>query len=299
MSFQEQERVLFDLLFNREVREDFIENNLSAFKKYDLTEEEKQDFLSIRTDALAADASIRCSIILNQLGKYYPISFCLLSTINGGLNQCTDWIDSELMLSHITQRPVLFGQRMQQWLAQQKINPTILAIQEAELSMAWTRDNLISSPSTHSSSEPTSLEKNWEQRPLEIGEFVSAALLPRPYADIKRTLCPCPESKLWRHLQKTPLQYEQIQPLLESQTQHLLVARAIFSERSLCDPHAHHITLQLSEGFAPLFQHFNGQHSTADLLLNLQANGAPTELLRSIRRGFEQLIQHGMLIFAE
>ena len=51
MSFIEQERALFDLLFNAELREAFLSKRCAALSSYALTPQELADFEMIRPDA--------------------------------------------------------------------------------------------------------------------------------------------------------------------------------------------------------------------------------------------------------
>ena len=67
MSFQEQERALFDLLFDRSLRENFCKNSIVAFSEYALDDHELDDFKEIRPDAIELDASMRTYLILTQI----------------------------------------------------------------------------------------------------------------------------------------------------------------------------------------------------------------------------------------
>ena len=86
MSFEEQERVLFDLLFDHKLRERFCEGSVTALSEYNLSEKERNDFDGIRPDALELDANIRADLLLSHFCRAFPISFSLFSSFNGGLD---------------------------------------------------------------------------------------------------------------------------------------------------------------------------------------------------------------------
>lgn len=83
--------------------------------------------------------------------------------------------------------------------------------------------------------------------------------------------------------------------MLQHQDPHLLVARASLVHASACEPAVEHQTLELSEGFAHLFQHINGQNSVEQLLTAFKQAGAPEPLLQSVKAGFRQLLDKHML----
>lgn len=296
MSFIEQERALFDLLFDAELREKFLLSSTAALDNYQLSPAELDDFTAIRPDALAIDAEMRRSMILAQLTRSYPMSMALLSSMDNGLSSAKTWINPELMRTPPKQRPLLFGQVMANWLKQYSFasnaeKKLFISIQEAELSMAWTAAN-IDSPSAEVIEE---LAENWPQQPIRMAEHISAALLPLPYHELKKTLCPTADSQLWRHLNKHPLQVTTIEKLLQHTDQHLLVALACIEEQRFCDPQTHHRSLVLSEGFAPLFQHINGHNSVVEILMQLTQAGASNKIVHSVKSGFQQLLEQGML----
>lgn len=295
MSFIEQENALFDLLFNAQLRAEFIQHSTAALSAYELSREEREDFLSIRPDALAIDAKMRRGMVLAQLTRSYPMSTALLSTLVKGLRSAEDWIDPTLMRAPPRQRPLLFGQAMEIWLKQYRFQSSvekklILSIQEAELSMVWTAANIDTAPPATINHLPP----NWQQQPICMAEHLSAALLPLPYHQLKQQLCAAPDSQLWRHLNKHPLTPALIAPLLAQESQHLLVALACI-ETDVCDPITHHRSLVLNEGFAPLFQHIDGHNSVVDILMQLTQAGANNTIIHSVKAGFQQLLKQGML----
>jgi hypothetical protein len=77
----------------------------------------------------------------------------------------------------------------------------------------------------------------------------------------------------------------------------VLVARAVVTQDSRCEPMADHRTVELSEGFASLLGHVDGTLSVAAMLQQLRQAGADEGLLGSVQEGFRQLGQQGMLSF--
>ena len=295
MSFIEQERALFDLLFNTELREEFLAKRTAALSSYALSPQELADFAVIRPDALAIDANMRTSMILSQLTRSYPMSMSLLSSLSSGLDSAKTWVNSALMQQAPKQRPLIFGQSMATWLKHHSFSSSaeeklMLNIQEAELSMAWTAANTIepTAPIRHS------LPQSWPQQPIRMAENISAALLPLPYTELKQKLCTATDSQLYRQLNKQATSPAVIDELLAQKDRHLLVTLACL-ESGVCDPVTHHRSLVLNEGFAPLFQHINGHNSVVEILMQLTQAGANNNIVHSVKAGFEQLLLQGML----
>lgn len=294
MSFIEQERAMFDLLFDAELRAEFIQHSTAALSHYKLSPSELEDFLAIRPDALAIDAQMRRSMVLAQLTRSYPISISLLSSIETGLSSAEAWIAPALMRAPPKQRPLLFGQAMAAWLKQYSFNNSkkeklILSIQEAELSMAWTAANV------GTTAVIQVLPEDWPQKPIRMAKYISAALLPLPYHELKQQLCPVSDALLWRQLNRQAIDPSLIEELLNSTEQHLLVALACIESGSVCDPQTHHRSVVLNEGFAALFQHVNGHNSVVEILMQLSQAGASNKIVHSVKAGFQQLLEQGML----
>ena len=92
MSFAEQERALFDLLFDTALRERFIKNDSIALTEYQLTTEELADFAVINPHGLALDANVRVDLILGQWCRTLPLTFSLLSSLKGGCCYYGVWL---------------------------------------------------------------------------------------------------------------------------------------------------------------------------------------------------------------
>lgn len=84
MSFEEQERALFDLLFDNVIRQQFCKDPVAALIDYDLDEAEIADFDEIRPDALVLDAKMRRNLLLTHICRAFPISFAIVSSLNDG-----------------------------------------------------------------------------------------------------------------------------------------------------------------------------------------------------------------------
>jgi len=121
-------------------------------------------------------------------------------------------------------------------------------------------------------------------------------LIPLSYAVLKKALCPCLGAELWRYLNKTPLLSADRQRLWQQADARLLVAKAKVSTLSDSDPTIDHVTIELAEGFASLFEYVNGTMSVEQILQQLKQMGAPESLLQGIKSGFRQLFEAGMVV---
>ena len=281
MSFIEQERALFDLLFDTPLREKFIKNPTSALTDYGLSKEELADFLVINPHGLALDAKVRVDLILGQWCRTFPLTFSLLSSLNGGLLLLRSLVDSHTMRRAPIERVVVFAQRLRQALIAKPAVALdelslIVAILDAELGMAMTSESL--------------------KKPVSLASYISAAMIPLSYDVLKKALCPCLGAELWRYLNKTPLLSADRQRLWQQADARLLVAKAKVSTLSDSDPTIDHVTIELAEGFASLFEYVNGSMSVEQILQQLTQMGAPESLLQGIKSGFRQLSVAGMIV---
>ena len=109
-------------------------------------------------------------------------------------------------------------------------------------------------------------------------------------------MCPFFGAVLWRYLNKTPLLAVERQRLWQQADTRLLVVKAKVSVLSDSDPSIDHVSLELPEGFAALFEYVNGTMSVQQILQQLQQMGAPESLLQSIKQGFVQLYAAEMIV---
>lgn len=303
MSFAEQERALFDLLFDTPLREKFIKNPTSALTDYGLSKEELADFLVINPHGLALDAKVRVELILGQWCRTFPLTFSLLSSLNGGLLLLRSLVDSHTMRRAPIERVVVFAQRLRQALIAKPAVALdelslIVAILDAELGMATTSESLKKTilKGQYIEPEPILTTDAWSSQPVTLTSYISAALIPLSYAVLKKALCPCLGAELWRYLNKTPLLSADRQRLWQQADARLLVAKAKVSTLSDSDPTIDHVTIELAEGFASLFEYVNGSMSVGQILQQLTQMGAPESLLQGIKSGFRQLSVAGMIV---
>ena len=306
MSFAVQEQVLFDLLFNRQFRERFIEDKRLALQQYELTKDEINDFLVIKPEALALDAKMRAGLLLSHISRSYPVSFCLISSLSDGLELLRGLVDIQLMHTPPRERATSYGKHCHQALSSKTLDDQqqhdyLIAIFEAELGMARTaamlKQRLIerAMPLKKTIND----KKNWANRTVELAAFVNAVMLPQPYANLKKQLCPKDCSDIWRHISQSPLTASRRSKILQQQDNRLLITRARMVHFSRCEPVVEHQTIELSEGFAHLFQHVNGTASVTQLLAAFKQAGAPDGLLKSVKAGLKQLINNDMLTLGE
>lgn len=303
MSFIEQERALFDLLFDVPLRENFIKNPKNALTDYRLSKEELADFWAINPHALALDAKVRVDLILGQWCRTFPLTFSMLSSLNDGLLLLRRLVDSQTMRHAPIERVAVFAQRLRQALITE---PTvaaeelslIVAILDAELGMATTSELLKKTvlKGQYVEPKPITLTDVWFTRPVTLTSYVSAAMMPLSYAALKKALCPCLGAELWRYLNKTPLLSADRQRLWQQADTRLLVAKAKVSVMSDCEPTIDHVTIELAEGFASLFEYVNGSMSVGQILQQLKQMGAPESLVQSIKQGFQQLYAAEMIM---
>jgi len=307
MSFQEQERALFDLLFDQSLRENFCKNSTTAFAGYELDDHELNDFKEIRPDAIELDASMRTYLILTQICRQFPVIFSVVSSLQNGTKLLKELINLQTIRCHPAERATAFGSQLREQLSAQepdtefeKEQSIITAILEAELGMAWTGATLkiqVLAGETPSEGVVQSCI-DWLDKPVKLAAYVSAAIIPQSYVKLKGTLCPCEDTALWTHLSKTPLSETLRKKTLANEEPKLFISRAHVSTLSHCEPTVDHLTAELTEGFAPLFQHVNGSMSIAQILANLRQAGATEDILSGVEAGFHQLLTNGMLEFA-
>jgi len=302
MSFEEQERMLFDLLFDSQQRQRFCKEPTTVFDDYDLDDTEQRDFTTIRPEALEFDAALRTDLILSQLCNSYPMTFSIIASLDGGIELLKRLIDTQTMRTPSIERTTAFGTRLHEHLVSFVFDrpaeqPLIIAILEAELGMAWTsamlkREILTQGTFTKGNAD---LPSDWSSRSIKLAPYVSAAIIPQSYVQLKTQLCNGSTNKLWHRISHNPLSRTRRSKILEKEDPRLLISRARVSHASRCEPTIEHQTAELTEGFAPLFQHVNGSMSVQDILAQLKQAGASEQILYGVKTGFLQLLRTGML----
>lgn len=305
MSFPEQERALFDLLFDKPLRDRFSRERVAALAGFDLDEDERRDFEAIRADALVLDAYMRADHILSHVCRSYPLTFSIVSSLPGGLDLLRKLVDTRTMRTPPRDRLAAFGSRLRELLGARRFDTGqdkhgACAVAETELGMAMTAASLRGEMAAGAAAPaPTGpVPECWQELPLQLAPFVSAAVIPGSWPALKQALCPCPDTELWAHLSGTPLTARQRTRALAGSERRLLMARAHIAGVPACDTAVEHVTVELSEGFAPLLPHIDGKTSTRQILDQMRRIGAPEALLGGIESGFQQMLKEGMLIRA-
>ncbi len=212
MSFEEQERALFDLLFDRTLRESFCKDSIAALSQYKLDEDERNDFIEIRPDALELDASIRTDLLLSHFCRAFPISFSIVSSFNGGLDILKELVDTQTMRTSPVERSTIYGGRLREVLTTFSFDTPdeqakVSAILEAELGMVWTSASLkrgVLDKGMPSIKQSQSAQ-DWSSRLVKLAPYVCAAIIPGPYRELKSSFCSSSDCDLWRRLSKRPL----------------------------------------------------------------------------------------------
>mgnify|MGYP003624209963 FL=1 len=302
MSYQEQERALFDLLFDSTVRDNFCKDSTSALYQYELSEEELNDFSVIRPDALVLDAKIRADLLLSHFCRTFPVSFSIVSSLENGFDVLKGLVDVETMRTTTIDRATFFGRRLGESLQHFSFHSAdeqakVSAVLEAELGMAWTSASLkrevMDNGQLHI--KPSQIDGDWSTQSIKLAPYVCAAMIPESYEKLKALLCSEVDCDLWRSLSKKSLAASRRKKILEKDEPRLFIARAHISHMSRCEPTIDQKTVELSEGFAPLFQHVNGTVSVDYILDQLKQIGAQDEMLQSIKATFLQLLESEML----
>ena len=302
MSFQEQERALFDLLFDQTLREQFCSNSLKALEGYDLSEEEQADFREIRPDALEMDAKMRRGFLLSHICRAFPLSFSLVCSFDGGRNILKNLVDADTIRANVFERPVLFGTRLRETMAefryeQEGDHHLSMAIIETELSMAMVSSSLKKQQvlTNVDGRVSTDIGPGWSACALKFAPHVGVTIIPRPYSEMKKILCPVADTELWDYLAHGAVSKSERRSIMNNEDRRLFFTRARIARMSLCDPEVDFQTMELSEGFASLVQHLDGQNSVDTILQQLQQAGAEQRILEGVKDGFLRLLENGML----
>ncbi|MEE9552249.1 MAG: hypothetical protein V3V89_04305 [Gammaproteobacteria bacterium] len=305
MSFAEQERALFDLLFDQTLRANFCRDATAALTDYQLDDAERSDFEEIRPHALELDASMRINLVLAHLCRSFPISFSIVSSLKESLELLKQLIDTKTMRTPPIERATVFGTQLREHLAEYSFESAnekniIIAILEAELGMAWTSAALkrVVIENGTLPANQTTVPQDWSSKPIKLASYVCAAIVPQPYVTLKKALCPCVDTEHWTHLGKHPLAASLRRKTLKQEDPRLLITRAHVSHVSQCEPTVDHKTAELTEGFAPLFQHVNGTASADEILAKFKQAGEPEEMLEGVKAVFKQLVDINMLELA-
>lgn len=309
MSFVEQERVLFDLLFDKSLRENFRRVSTLALTDYALDKNELDDFKGLRVEAIELDASMRTYLILTQLCRQFPVTFSLVAPLDQGMILLRDGVNLAIMRCELVQRAVEFGRQLQKALQvfdfkSAKEQRLIMAILDAELAMAWSstalKRQLLDGRRQPVEQLVTEMHADWLDRPVRLAAYVSASIIPQSYSRLKQQLCRCQDVELWAYLCKKKMTASMCRRISQAEAETtLFITRAQVIKLSRFEPVIDYKTIELAEGFASLLESINGLNSIAYILQQLQSAGATESLLGGVREGFRQLLSHGILELVE
>ncbi len=290
-----------DLLFDQTLRERFAKQGVQALSAFELTEEEKNDFLTIRVKALNVDAGMRVFMLLSQMANELPVSVVIMSAFDGGIAKLKQMVDVELVETPFYERSALLGTRIRDWLVEQtledqKLLAMLLAYVGAEIAVNWSRAGLQKAVmnNEYAAAGNSEIESDWKQKPITLVQYVSAVIVPKSYSEIKNALCRDCGDQVWSTVSKRPVALSILSQLLSEEDPRLVVTRALISQQDVIDPSVAVQTIELSEGFSSLLQYVNGQHSTDFILQQLKTAGAPDEMLQGVEEGFFELIRSGI-----
>ena len=306
MSFAEQERALFDLLFDQPLRDDFCVRSTAALTGYELDSEELNDFIEIRPDGLKLDARLRADQILVHLCRQFPVTFSLVSSLTGGMELLRQLVNRQTMRCAPANRASRFGSQLQERLLQPSDSISFRnladrnfygAILAAELGMAWTGASLKTQALTGNTPSVTAnpITADWSNQPLVLASHVAAVLIPQSYGALKTALCPVAAIGLWAHLSQNPTAASTVSAALAEESPTLFISRAYISKLTRCEARIDHRTLELNDGFAPLLQQVNGKNSIQQILQKMVNVGASAQIVAGLKTGFEQLLESSII----
>jgi hypothetical protein len=298
MSLEEAERALFDLLFDESLRRDFFTDR--GLSSYGLSDDERADFAALSETGLELDASMRRDLMLARLARHFPLSFSIASALPGGLALVRRLVGPAYVRAPRTSRTARFGESLRDELsvlgfANDRERALSLAFVELEVAMSWAAARLRElALAGESHPEPSAaLPDDWAERPLVLAPHLCIAVLPRSRAALAQELCPVAADQLWARLEQAPLPPLRLATALAQESPRLFVARAVLLRVSRCEATVEHVTIELSDGFAPLLRALDGKRSVNALLLRLSS--APASTIEGVRAGLRTLAERGML----
>jgi hypothetical protein len=304
MSFQTQEQALFDLLFDEDFLQEFIDDKQGALELYGLTAEEIADFAVIRTDSLKLESAMRKKMLLGQMVKHLPLSFALMSSFTNGLDICQSIIKPYLVQMNGYERLAVFIKQLLLHLEELNYiheNDRFFVEQVVKLEAAMMQQaeqRYKTSPQAESEAMVSITKADFTKK-IQWSAFTSAHSLPLAYSLLQEKLCQnLSGADLWQKLQNEPLQIEDRMQLILNLQPKLLITKPVVSFSSETDSEISFKTVELIEGFEPLLKSINGRNSINDLL-NLYKNaGADADTLEHIRQGICVLYENNLLRFS-
>ena len=196
MSYTEQERAVFDLLFDQNLRLKFCQDKNSVLQNYDLSASEQEDFQKMRSDALMLDANMRCDLLLNHFCKSLPLSFSLLSSWPNGISILKSLITPAVMSQPPLQRTTAYSLALKHKLPELEYANTqeqmkVASIIEAESGLAFTaatlKEEIVSEVFTNISDDKPNMA--WRNQNVSLAPYVCAAILPQSWQSLGSQLC--------------------------------------------------------------------------------------------------------------
>jgi hypothetical protein len=301
VSLAEAERALIDLLFDASLRRAFFaDRGLAA---YELSDEERADFAALSETGLELDAGMRRDLMLARLARHFPLTFSIASAQPGGLAIARGLVGPAYVRAPRASRTARFGESLRDELsglafANDRERAFSLAFVEVEVAMAWAAARLreLALRGESQPEAPRQLPDDWAERPLVLAPHLCVAVLPRSRAALTEELCPVEPDQLWARLEHAPLPPLRLATALAHEAPRLFVARAVLLRASRCEATVEHLTLELSDGFAPLLRALDGKRSASALLARLSS--APASTIEGVRAGLRTLLERGMLCFS-
>jgi hypothetical protein len=306
MSLEDAERLLFDVLFDEKKRSAFLDDRQSAFAGYELSEEEREDFLSLDARGLTLDAHLRQDLMLARLCRAFPLMFSIVSSLPSGLELLRGWLGPAYVRSPRVTRTARYGKAVREALrtanfTSPRERTLSLAIVDVEVALALAsaelRERALRGEARVESTR-TTLPLAWDDKPLRLASHVVVAVLPRSYAQLKKDLCPVEGERLWARLSSAPLPRTRLSAVLAEELPRLFLARAVLTAASRCEATVQHTLFEMPEGFFPLLRTLDGTRSANTMLAELERveHEQPPNMLRSVRDGLQKLTERGLLI---
>ena len=117
MSFAEQERALFDLLFDEPQRRAFLADPVKALLGYELSDAERADFAVVDAFGLETDAHLRRELIMQRLCRAFPLAFSIASSLPDGLERVRALVTKEHVRASAATRTARFGDLLCNFIA--------------------------------------------------------------------------------------------------------------------------------------------------------------------------------------
>ena len=308
MSFSGQEQVVFELLFNQDLLDEYTEDPRNALSLYGLTKQEVDDFLPLRLDALKLEADIRKRMILSQITIQLPLTIALISSFDNGFSLLKRLLLPFIVKENAEQRAVLLADQLAFSLDElvffnEQDKVFIETVILLEKTMAKQLVSFKTDKRRHNDNGYVKKcsEQLQHDKPLILEEHASVHLLPLSYWQLKEELCSVAPNALWRELQNNPLLVEQRVSLFSSiseSTTKCLVTLPRLLINSPTDSVVDLNIIEMIDGFIPLLDKINGHRSLSVILESFEKVGASKAVIKQAQQGFQTLFDQQCLTYA-